>query len=158
MLAWVFERQNREVRFVTRFFAKRREAVVKITWLDGIKPGASVRPGTELATLTWSNGQRQRLRAPAGCVGKIAAVNRRIAPLMSEGHRTGMPRAWGSSRETQGSWPQGNGESGSGSGCLPEGRPGSISRHFLKDARTPAASGAEARRRFPQLLIRSLMH
>ncbi len=78
MLAWVFERQNREVRFVTRFFAKRREAVVKITWLDGIKPGASVRPGTELATLTWSNGQRQRLRAPAGCVGKIAAVNRRI--------------------------------------------------------------------------------
>ena len=78
MPAWTFELQNRELRFVVRYFADSDKAAVKINWLPEIKRDAAVTPGTALAKLTWSDNTEEELKAPTGCNGKIAVTNRRI--------------------------------------------------------------------------------
>lgn len=78
MPAWTYESRNREVRFVVKYFADAPHAVGKITWSQGIKKGARVRTGDVLAKLTWSDGSRVELKAPRGCNGTLAKVNRSI--------------------------------------------------------------------------------
>lgn len=78
MDAWIFEAGNREVRFLVQFFAGNEAAATKISWRTGVKQGAAVQPGDELATLTWSSGSTEVLTAPDGCTGTIGKVNRTI--------------------------------------------------------------------------------
>ncbi len=78
MPAWVFERENRELRFLVKYFQQSDEGVLRISWRDGIGKGAPVQAGMALADLTWNDGRQETLTAPEGCDGKIAAVNGRI--------------------------------------------------------------------------------
>lgn len=79
MPAWVFHKPNQELRFLVKFFAEKEEAVARVSWLQGIKQKATVSTGMELAILTWGDGTIHILKAPSGCNGEIASVNRRIS-------------------------------------------------------------------------------
>lgn len=78
MPAWTFHKPNRELRFVVKFFKKNSKTVVKVSWLEGIKRGAQISPGIDLAMLSWDDGSKKVLKAAPGCKGIIAALNRRI--------------------------------------------------------------------------------
>jgi len=76
MPAWVFHKPNQELRFVVKFFADSEDAAAKVSWL--VKRGETIKPGIELATLTWGDGRKKVLKASRGCEGEIAVLNRRI--------------------------------------------------------------------------------
>ena len=78
MPAWTYDNRNREVRFVVDFFADAPQAVGKIAWKAGVRQGTRVRVGDPLATLTWDDGTQAELKAPGGCDGVIAKLNRSI--------------------------------------------------------------------------------
>ena len=79
MPAWAFERENRELRFIVKYFEQSDEAARRVSWREGIGKGAPVRAGMEVADLIWNDGRKEKLTAPEGCDGEIAAINRRIA-------------------------------------------------------------------------------
>lgn len=72
----MFEPINREVRTIPSALSTR--LLTKLSWKVGIKAGATVAPGTKLATAYWDDGTSETLAAPAGCSGTIAWVNRQI--------------------------------------------------------------------------------
>ena len=90
MPVWLFHKPNQELRFHVKFFSEKDEAVTRVSWLQGIKRGENVSPGMELAKLTWSNGQTRILKAPRGCNGEIATMNRRISTVNLDKH----PSQW----------------------------------------------------------------
>ena len=78
MPALVFNQRNREAHFVIDFFANADEGAGKVAWRQGMGRGAAVAAGDEIATLTWNDGSQEPTKAPGGCNGVIARLNRAI--------------------------------------------------------------------------------
>lgn len=76
MPALVFDSENRELRFVSPWFAAQPSAANTIAW--SVKNGSNVAGGDVIGTLSWDNGTQEPLIAPAGCSGTVEASNRRI--------------------------------------------------------------------------------
>ena len=91
MPAWGYHKPNQELRFIVKFFSGNTEPVARISWLTSVKRGETVTPGMELAKLTWGDGGKTILKAPNGCKGEIAAVNRRISSVNLDQY----PSQWG---------------------------------------------------------------
>lgn len=74
-----YEKLNREAYFVVDHFKEKKPATaVRVSWKPGIGRKSTIAVGDVLATLTWSDGTKEDLVAPAGCHGVIAATNRKI--------------------------------------------------------------------------------
>ncbi len=73
----VYDSTNRELRTVPDAFAAGGD-VDLLSWRQGIKAGATISVGTELADLYWTDGRQEVIRAPARCAGAIEFTNRRI--------------------------------------------------------------------------------
>jgi hypothetical protein len=78
MPALTYERRNREAYFVIDYFKKNPAAAVRVSWKKGIRRGATIAVGDVLATLTWSDGNQEEIKAPGRCNGVIEAKNRQI--------------------------------------------------------------------------------
>ena len=78
MPALVFNAKNREAYFVIDYFANADEGAGKVVWTQGVVRGSAVGAGDEIATLTWNDGSKEPIKAPAGCNGVIAKLNRTI--------------------------------------------------------------------------------
>ena len=78
MPALTYESKNREVYFVIDYFKKKPAAPVRVSWKGGISRDATVAVGDVLATLKWSDGSEEELKAPGGCNGMIETTNRQI--------------------------------------------------------------------------------
>ena len=78
MPALTYESKNREVYFVIDYFKQKPAAAVRVSWKGGIGRDATVAVGDVLATLKWSDGTEEELKAPGGCNGTIEATNRQI--------------------------------------------------------------------------------
>ena len=68
---------TREARFVPAHFDEPSGEFVEIIRWD-VKKGSSVRRGTLLGRIFWSDGTFEKMKPPSGCSGVIAATNRRI--------------------------------------------------------------------------------
>lgn len=77
LVAW--DNINRELRTVPEAFGARPRGVLSVVWRAGVEVGGAVKAGAELADIQWADNTRDVVRAPAGCSGSIAAVNRDIA-------------------------------------------------------------------------------
>ncbi len=53
-------------------------APIRVSWKHGIGRDATIAVGDVLATLTWSDGTQEDLKAPGRCNGVIEATNRQI--------------------------------------------------------------------------------
>jgi len=78
MSALTYERLNREAYFVTDHIKQNPAAAIRVSWKPGIGRKSTIAAGDVLATLTWSDGTKENLVAPAGCNGVIAATNRKL--------------------------------------------------------------------------------
>jgi len=82
MPALTYDDDNQEVRFNPKYLAdqeqERSASVVKFNWKTGIKRGAEIKEGDQLATLQWSVGPSENVMVPEGCNGVIQKVNRNI--------------------------------------------------------------------------------
>ncbi len=78
MPALTYESRNREAYFVIDYFKQKPAAAVRISWKPGIGRDATIAVGDVLATLTWSDGTTEDLKAPGRCKGVIERTNRRI--------------------------------------------------------------------------------
>ncbi len=78
MPALTYESKNREVYFVIDYFKQKPAAAVRVSWKGGIGRDTTVVVGDVLATLKWSDGTEEELKAPGGCNGMIEATNRQI--------------------------------------------------------------------------------
>ena len=78
MPAFTYESKNREVYFVIDYFKQNPAAAVRVSWKEGIGRDATISVGDVLATLAWSDGTVQDLKAPGGCNGVIEATNRQF--------------------------------------------------------------------------------
>lgn len=70
----VYDRVNRELRAVWRFFAEHPGAPVKkFEWRPEAELGQAISPGTPLATISFENNDDVvEMVAPAGCQGVVA--------------------------------------------------------------------------------------
>lgn len=78
MPALTYEKLNREAYFVVDHIKRNPAAAIRVSWKPGIGRKSTIGAGDVLATLTWSDGTKENLVAPAGCNGVIAATNRRL--------------------------------------------------------------------------------
>lgn len=78
MPALIYEHRNREAYFVIDYFKQNPAAAIRVSWNQGIGRDATIAVGDVLATLTWSDGIQEDLKAPGRCNGVIEATNRRI--------------------------------------------------------------------------------
>ncbi len=78
MPALTYEHRNREAYFVIDYFKQNSAAAIRVSWKQGIGRDATIAVGDVLATLTWSDGIQEDLKAPGRCNGVIEATNRQI--------------------------------------------------------------------------------
>lgn len=78
MPAVTFDRANRELRTVRFHYAGKNMTVSRISWEQGTRRGVAIAADQLLATIRWSTGASEEIRAPASCVGTISRTNRRI--------------------------------------------------------------------------------
>ncbi len=90
MPALTYERKNREAYFVVDYFKQNPAAAVRVSWKRNIGRGTVVAVGDVIATLTWSDGTKEDVKAPGGCTGVVDSKNRRIKYALLTRH----PAQW----------------------------------------------------------------